>query len=57
METNPYLKDPNRYRESLITSVASSTAIETGQCVETLKRILRESDFLLEDEGEGEGGS
>jgi hypothetical protein len=30
IETNPYLRDPAKFRKALITSVASSTAIETG---------------------------
>lgn len=29
IETNPYLKDSNRYPRDLVTSVSSSTAIET----------------------------
>jgi len=36
IETNPYLKDPKKYREALIKSVSSSTAIETGVPVETI---------------------
>lgn len=38
--TNPYLKDPTRYRRDLITSVSSSTAIETGAKVETIAKSL-----------------
>jgi len=40
IETNPYLKDPARYRRDLITSVSSSTAIETGARTETIARSL-----------------
>jgi hypothetical protein len=38
--TNPHLKDPARYRRDLITSVSSSTAIETGAKVETIAKSL-----------------
>ncbi len=38
--TNPYLKDPARYRRDLIKSVSSSTAIETGARVETIAKTL-----------------
>jgi len=40
IETNPYLKDPARYRRDLITSVASSTAIETGRSVGEIAKSL-----------------
>jgi len=40
IETNPYLKDPARYRRDLITSVSSSTAIETGAKVEAIAKTL-----------------
>ncbi len=40
IETNPYLKDPKKYREALIKNVSSSTAIETGVPVETIARTL-----------------
>lgn len=40
VETNPYLLDPEKFRRDLITSVASSTAIETGAKVETIVRTL-----------------
>lgn len=40
IETNPYLKNPARYRRDLITSVSSSTAIETGAKVETIAKTL-----------------
>ncbi|OGA12880.1 MAG: hypothetical protein A3H32_06675 [Betaproteobacteria bacterium RIFCSPLOWO2_02_FULL_63_19] len=40
IETNPYLKDPGRYRRDLITSVATSTAIETGAAVTAIADSL-----------------
>lgn len=44
IETNPYLRDPVRFRKALITSVASSTAIETGAPVESITRMLGEDE-------------
>jgi hypothetical protein len=41
-ETNPYLRDPKKFRRALITSVASSTAIETGATVASIVRMLEE---------------
>jgi hypothetical protein len=43
LETNPYLKDPDKYQKALITNVSSSTAIETGASVESIARTLTES--------------
>jgi len=40
IETNPYLLDAEKFRKDLITSVSSSTAIETGAKVETIARTL-----------------
>jgi len=40
IETNPYLKAPEKYRKALIANVASSTAIETGVPAEEIARIL-----------------
>jgi len=40
IETNPYLKNTARYRRDLITSVSSSTAIETGARVDTIAKTL-----------------
>ena len=40
IETNPYLKDPARYRRDLVTSVSSSTAIETGGRVADIAKRL-----------------
>jgi hypothetical protein len=41
-ESNPYLQDPKKYRESLITSVSSSTVIETGASLTLVKQQLSE---------------
>jgi len=43
IESNPYLKDPKKYRKALILSVASSTAIETGASVESIARMLTDA--------------
>ena len=40
IETNPYLKNPKKYRKALLLTVASSTAIETGASVESIIRTL-----------------
>ncbi len=40
IETNPYLKVPEKYRKALIVNVSSSTAIETGALVETIAHTL-----------------
>ncbi len=40
IETNPYLKVPEKYRKALIVNVSSSTAIETGAPVESIARTL-----------------
>lgn len=42
IETNPYLRDPEKFRKALITSVSSSTAIETGAPVSSIARMLEE---------------
>ena len=42
IETNPYLQDLEKYRESLITNVSSSTAIETGDSVQSVADTLTE---------------
>jgi hypothetical protein len=44
IETNPYLRDPVKFRKALITSVASSTSIETGAPVEAIVRMLGEGE-------------
>jgi hypothetical protein len=43
IETNPYLRDPEKFRKALIISAASSTAIETGAPVASVVRMLDES--------------
>jgi hypothetical protein len=45
-ETNPHLRDPAQFQEDLIWSVATSTAIETGESVEAIAKDLRR--FLAE---------
>ena len=48
IDTNPYLRDPERFRKALITSVASSTAVETGASVASIVRVLEaEKDVEL----------
>jgi hypothetical protein len=42
IETNPYLRDPEKFRKALIMSVASSTAIETGAPIASIVRMLEE---------------
>ena len=42
IETNPYLQNPKKYRDSLITNVSSSTAIETGDNVYSVADTLKE---------------
>lgn len=42
IETNPYLRDPEKFRKALIKSVASSTAIETGTTVASVARMLED---------------
>ncbi len=44
IETNPFLKTPEKYRKGLITNIASSTAIETGMPVEEIARMLSEKE-------------
>lgn len=40
IDTNPWLRDPEGFRKALITSVASSTAVETGASVASIARRL-----------------
>lgn len=47
LETNPYLKVPAKYRQALITNVASSTAIETGASTESIARKLAKGDKVI----------
>ncbi len=42
IETNRYLQDSEKYRNSLITNVSSSTAIETGDDVCSIADKLTE---------------
>lgn len=44
IETNPYLRDPEKFRKALITNVSSSTAVETGAPVESIARTLIEGN-------------
>ena len=46
IETNPFLRDPEKFRKALITNVASSTAIETCATVASIVRMLAESKNL-----------
>ena len=41
-KTNPYLKDPVKAQELMTRSIASSTAIETGESIAVLEqKIIR----------------
>ncbi len=42
IETNPYLQNSEKYRDSLIINVSSSTAIETGDSVQSVADTLIE---------------
>jgi hypothetical protein len=44
IETNPHLRHPEKFRKALITSVASSTAIETSATVASIARMLEEGE-------------
>ena len=44
IETNPYLRDPEKYRKALIANVSSSTAVETGASVESVARMLTKGE-------------
>lgn len=44
IETNPFLKTPEKYRKALVTNIATSTAIETGMPVEEIARMLSEKE-------------
>ena len=45
IETNPYLKVPEKYRMALITNVSTSTAVETGAPIESIARTLTEREM------------
>ena len=49
IETNRYLQDLEKYRNSLITNVSSSTAIETAESVWSVVAIVAEvvNDILI----------
>jgi len=40
--TNPFLKDPVLARKRIIRSIASSTAIETGESIEVIEKKLNQ---------------
>jgi len=44
IETNPYLRDPEKLRKALDTSIAGSTAIETGAPIASIVRMLEERE-------------
>lgn len=44
VETNPYLRDTEKFHKALITSVASSTAIETGASIASIMHMLELGD-------------
>ena len=44
LKTNPYLQVPDKYRQALITNVASSTAVETGASIESVARKLTKQE-------------
>lgn len=46
IETNPHLRDPKKFRKALIRCVASSTAIETGQPIKDIVRMLEEGEEI-----------
>lgn len=39
-DSNPYLKDPEKYRDSLVTNVSSSTAIETDASIKSIRQQI-----------------
>ncbi len=45
IETNPYLRDPEKFRKALVTNVSSSTSVETGASVESIARTLIEGNL------------
>jgi len=40
--TNPFLKDPVLARKRIVRSIASSTAIETGESIEVIEKKLNQ---------------
>jgi hypothetical protein len=47
IETNPYLRDTEKFRKALIINVSSSTAVETGASVESIARTLVNGELPL----------
>ncbi len=43
LETNPHLKDAQKYLDALITNVSSSTAIETGDIITSISQNISET--------------
>lgn len=48
IETNPYLRDPDKFEKSLTTNVASSTAIELGTLPTYIINALEKNIDLYE---------
>lgn len=48
IETNPHLRDPDKFEKALVTNVASSTAIELGDLPVYIARALEKDTDLLE---------
>jgi hypothetical protein len=40
LETNPYLRDDEKRRKTLVTNVSSNTAVETGRRPDAIARTL-----------------
>jgi hypothetical protein len=49
IETNPYIKVSETYRQALITNISSSTAIETGVPVEVIARMLSKKEIVNDE--------
>jgi hypothetical protein len=49
IETNPYLKATEKYRQALIANVSSSTAIETGVPVEGIAPMLSKKEIVNDE--------
>ena len=43
IDTNLYLRDPEKFRRALIANVSSNTAIETGAPVASIVRMLEDA--------------
>jgi len=43
--TNPFLKDATLARKRIVRSIASSTAIETGESIEAIEKKLNQKSF------------